>query len=347
MAAPANTRLSYNVSDGDLAAIGIREDLSNIISNISPMETPFVSSIGKSSASNTLFQWQTDTLTAPAGGTSGNRQVEGDDMTANAPVEPTLLSNYTQISRKVIFSSATADAVDWAGRKTALAYQLAKASKEMKRQMESMLLGNTGSSAGKGSGGGDTAAARATAGLRTWLTSNTDLGSGGADNAAGTAATDGTQRTLTEAMIKTVAKSCFESGGNPDTILCGTAQKQTISGFASSSAAGYPVAQAYITADRDSQASMVAAIDVYTGDFGTYKIKPDLWIGYDGTGRSSASAGRDVFLLDAEYWDVAYLRPWRAEELAKTGDSAKRAIVVEYGLRAKNEASSGVVADIT
>ena len=121
MAAPTNTRLTYNVSDGDLAAIGIREDLSNIISNISPMETPFISSIGKSSASNTLFQWQTDTLTPPAGGTSGNRQVEGDDMTANAPVEPTLLSNYTQISRKVIFSSATADAVDWAGRKTALA----------------------------------------------------------------------------------------------------------------------------------------------------------------------------------------------------------------------------------
>ena len=288
-----------------------------------------------------------DTLTAPAGGTSGNRVVEGNDAAANAPVEPTLLTNYTQISTKVTFSSGTADAVDWAGRKTALAYQLAKASKEMKRQMESMLLGNTGKSAGKGSGGGDTAAARATAGLRTWLTSNTDLGTGGADNAAGTAATDGTQRTLTEAMIQAVALSCFENGGHPDSILCGTSQKQTISTFATSASAGYPVAQAYITADRDSQASMVAAIDVYTGDFGSYTIKPDLWIGYDGTGRSSASAGRDVFLIDYEYWDVAYLRPWRVHELSRTGDSAKRQVLVEYGLRAKNEASSGVVADIT
>ena len=346
MAAPNNTRQTYNVSDGDLAAIGIREDLSGVISNISPMETPFISGIGKSKASNTLFQWQTDTLTAPAGGTSGNRVLEGNDATANAPVEPTLLQNYTQISSKVIFSSGTADAVDWAGRKTALAYQLAKASKEMKRQMESMLLGNTGSSAGKGSGGGDTAAVRATAGLRTWLTTNTDLGTGGANNAAGTAATDGTQRTLTEAMIQAVAKSCFENGGHPSTILCGTSQKQTISSFAETSS-GTPISQIYNKSDGDSPASMVAAIDVYTGDFGTYSIKPDLWIGYDGSGRSSSSAGRDVFLLDFEYWDCAYLRPWGVHDLARTGDSEKRQILVEYGLRAKNEASSGVVADIT
>lgn len=121
MAAPTNTRLSYNVSDGDLAAIGIREDLSDLISNISPMETPFLSGMGKSSVGNTLFQWQTDALSAPAGGTSGNRAIEGDDASANAPVEPTLLTNYTQISRKAIISSGTADAVDWAGRKTALA----------------------------------------------------------------------------------------------------------------------------------------------------------------------------------------------------------------------------------
>lgn len=347
MAAPTNTRLTYNVSDGDLAAIGIKEDISDLISNISPMETPFISSIGKSNVSNTLFQWQTDTLTAPAGGTSGNRVLEGNDATANAPVEPTLLTNYTQISTKVTFSSGTADAIDWAGRKTALAYQLAKASKELKRQLESMLLGNTGKSAGKGSGGSDTAAARATAGLRTWLTTNTSLGTGGANNAAGTAATDGTQRTLTEAMVKAVAKSCFENGGHPDTILCGTAQKQTISSFATASSAGYPVAQNYISASKDSQATMIAAIDVYTGDFGTYSVKPDLWIGYDGASRGSSEAGRDVFLIDFEFWDVAYLRPWSVHELSRTGDSAKRQILVEYGLRAKNEASSGVVADIT
>jgi len=128
--------------------------------------------------------------------------------------------------------------------------------------MEAMLVGNTGNSAGKGSGGGDTAAARATAGARAWITTNTSLGSGGANNASGTAATDGTQRTVTEAMVQAVAKSCFDNGGHPDTILLGTSQKQTFSGFASTSS-GMPISQIYNKHDGASPASMVAAIDVY------------------------------------------------------------------------------------
>ncbi len=236
--------------------------------------------------------------------------------------------------------------MDWAGRKTALAYQLAKQSKAVKRDMEAMLVGNTGNSAGKGSGGGDTAAARATAGARAWITTNTSLGSGGANNASGTAATDGTQRTVTEAMVQAVAKSCFDNGGHPDTILLGTSQKQTFSGFASTSS-GMPISQIYNKHDGASPASMVAAIDVYVSDFGTFKLVPDLWLGYDGSGRSSSDAGRDMFLVDFDFWSVAYLRPWKIEELGKTGDASKRQIVVEYGLKAKNEASSGCVADLS
>ena len=125
-----------------------------------------------------------------------------------------------------------------------------------------MLVGNTGNSAGKGSGGGDTAAARATAGARAWITTNTSLGTSGANNASGTAATDGTQRTVTEAMVQAVAKSCFDNGGHPDTILLGTSQKQTFSGFASTSS-GMPISQIYNKHDGASPASMVAAIDVY------------------------------------------------------------------------------------
>jgi hypothetical protein len=346
MAAVLNTRLTYNVSDGDLSAVGIKEDLSDLIFNISPMETPFLSGIGKDKASNTLFQWQTDTISAPAGGTSGNRSVEGNDGVGDAPVEPVLVNNYTQISSSVIIASGTSDAVSWAGRKTALAYQLAKSSKALKREMESMLVGNTGSSAGKGSGGGDTAAARSTAGLRTWLTTNTSLGTGGANNAAGAASTDGTRRTMTEAMVQAVAKSCYDNGGHPDTILLGTSQKQTFSGFAATSS-GSPISQIYNNTGGDSPASLVSAIDVYVSDFGTFKLVPDLWIGYDGTGRSSSMAGRDLFMIDFDFWSCAYLRPWAVEELAKTGDATKRQIVVEYGLKAKNEASSGVVADLS
>ena len=138
-----------------------------------------------------------------------------------------------------------------------------KASKELKRDMESMLLDNTAKSAGKGAGGGATAAARASGGICTWFSTNTDHGSGGSVGGAGAAATDGTQRTLTETICKTVIKECFDSGGEPDLILCGSAQKQVISGFASSSSAGYPVSQIYNSAGGQSPATMVAAIDIY------------------------------------------------------------------------------------
>ena len=138
-----------------------------------------------------------------------------------------------------------------------------KASKELKRDMESLLLDHTATSAGKGAGGGDTAAARASGGICTWFSTNTDHGSGGSVGGAGAAATDGTQRTLTETICKTVIKECFDSGGEPDLILCGSAQKQVISGFASSSSAGYPVSQIYNSAGGQSPATMVAAIDIY------------------------------------------------------------------------------------
>lgn len=228
-----------------------------------------------------------DSLSAVA----ANRQVEGDDATGNAPTEPTRNSNYTQISRATVISSGSAQAVDWAGRKSAQAYQMAKRSKELKRDMESMLLDNTAKSAGKGSGGGDTAAARASGGICTWFETNYDGGSGGAVGGGGSAATDassGNMRAITEALCKTVIKECFDAGGEPDTILCGTTQKQAISGFASSSSAGYPVSQIMNDA-KSSPATMVAAIDIYVSDFGTFKVVPDRFI------RAVSTVARDCF----------------------------------------------------
>ena len=334
MAIPTNTRTSYNVADGDLRAIGMREDLSNVIYDISPTETPFMSAAGRGSCDNTLFEWMTDVLDNAA----ANRQIEGDDASADLAVEVSRLGNYTQISRKVVQTSGTAQKVDFAGRKSSHAYQLAKASKELKRDMESMLLDNTAKSAGKGAGGSDTAAARASGGICTWLGTNADFGSGGSAGGAGAAATDGTRRTLTEAICKTVIKECFDSGGEPDLILCGSSQKQVISGFASSSSAGYPVSQIHNTANGQSPATMVSAIDVYVSDFGTFRISPDRFI---------RSSGRDVFFLDMDFWSVNYLRPFGETQLARTGDSESTMLISEYTLVAKNEKSSGWAADIT
>jgi hypothetical protein len=304
------------------------------IYDISPTETPFMSAAGRGSCDNTLFEWQTDALASAA----SNRQIEGDDASANIAVETVRLSNYTQISRKVVQTSGSAQSVDFAGKKSSHAYNLAKSSKELKRDMETMFLDNTAKSAGKGAGGSDTAAARASGGICTWLGTNADFGSGGSAGGAGTAATDGTRRTLTEAICKTVIKECFDSGGEPDLILCGSAQKQVISGFASSTSAGYPVSQIHNTANGQSPATMVAAIDVYVSDFGTFRISPDRFI---------RSSGRDVFFLDMDFWSVNYLRNFGETQLARTGDSEKTMLLSEYTLVAKNEKSSGWAADIT
>ena len=149
---------------------GIREDLSDIIYNISPTDTPFLSSIGKTKATNTSYQWQTDTLTAVA----ANAKVEGASISYPTLTSSTKLTNYTQISSKACQVSGTDDAVNLAGRNTEIAYQVAKAAKELKRDMENALLSNVAAAAG------DATTARALGGVVTWMTSNVSAGTSGA-----------------------------------------------------------------------------------------------------------------------------------------------------------------------
>ena len=188
MAVPSNTRETYG-------AIGIREDLSNIIYNISPMDTPFLNGCGRGSADNTTFEWQTDELKTVA----MNQQIEGNDYASTAATEPRRLSNYTQISATQVQSSGTAEAVDFAGRKSTQAYQLAKRAKEMKRDMEYMLL--MGTTKVLGSSG----TARQTAAFSTWVgtddasTSNVVAASTGAGitNSGASTYPDGTTNSAT------------------------------------------------------------------------------------------------------------------------------------------------------
>ena len=332
MAIATNTRTTYN-------AIGIREDLSNIIYNISPMETPFISGAGRGSCDNTLFEWQTDSLAAAA----ANQQLEGDDsMNALAVSEPVRLTNYAQISYKAVQTSGTADAVDWAGRKSSQAYQLAKRAKEIKRDMEKMLLSNDVKVAGEAA-----STARKTAAVMSWLgttaagTSNIILGSaspvvgvvnnGGSSPAVGpdgtTVASFGTSAVLTMAMINLAMERCYTNGGEPSTILSPADLKQKISALGGS-----------VVADIQSQASgakpttAINAVDVLVTDFGTLKIVP-----------SRHMLADMLFFVDYDFWSVDYLRPFQTETLAKTGDSMKQLIIAEYGLRAKNGLASAAV----
>jgi hypothetical protein len=192
MGVPTNTRETYG-------AIGIREDLSNIIYNISPEETPFMSNVGKSSCDNTYFEWQTDAL---ASASTSNRVAEGDDASALAVAEPTRRGNYTQISTKAIQTSGTAEAVDFAGRKSTEAYQMAKRAKELKLDMEAMLLTNNGMVAGS------SGTARETGSVGAWIQSNLENGTAAAASAFGTTPpTAGSDKAVVEADIKDPMRS--------------------------------------------------------------------------------------------------------------------------------------------
>lgn len=313
------------------AAKGIRESLSNVIYNISPEETPFMSNIGRENVKNTYFEWQTDSLAAAS---TTNAQVEGDDVSSfDSTSATTRVGNYTQISNKTVLISGTLEAVDKAGRRSELAYQLAKRSAEIKRDMESTMLTNQAASAGSA---GVSTALRKTGSLLAFLKTNTDKGTGGADpvytsspNATRTDATAANLRTFTEAILKTVIQKVWASGGSPKLLMVGPVNKARVSSFA-----GIAEIRREVTGNR--QATIIGAADVYVSDFGSVSVVPNRF-----------QRERDAFVLDPEYASVAFLRPFQTVELAKTGDAEKRLITVEYGLKVNTEAAHGLAADLT
>ena len=299
-------------------AVGNREDLQNIIYNITPTETPFMSSIGTGTCTFTKHEWQTDSLASPA----ANAQIEGDDSPSAAMSATTRVFNHTQISYKPVMVSGTQEAVIHAGVNSELAYQIAKAGKELKRDMELALTGKVAAGAGSGNG----ASARTSRGFESWTVTNNSYGSGGSNSSG--SVTDGTQRALTESILKTELKSCYDNGGNPDLLLVGSFNKQKVSGFTGNST----------RMDMAEDRSLVATIDVYVSDFGEVRVVAD---------RVLRSSGRSALLVDTEMFDTAFLRPFETQELAKTGDAMKRLLVAEWTLVAKNEASSATIADLT
>tara|TARA_B110000261_G_scaffold131045_1_gene147056 strand:+ start:47 stop:1000 length:954 start_codon:yes stop_codon:yes gene_type:complete len=303
-------------------AVGNREDLSEIIYNISPTETPFISAIGKEKATGVLHEWQNDQLRAAA----ANAQVEGDEIAFTAVVPTTRVNNRTQISRTSVIVSGTQDTVNSAGRNNELAYQISKSSKELKRDMEVVLTANQSAAVG------GAAAARTSSGLTSWIQANTSVGTNGANGAVGgvdtpgVLRTEGTQRAFTEAQLKDVVKQCWDSGGDPSMIMLGSFNKQKLSGFTGGST---KMSQA-------TDKTLVAAIDIYESDFGSMTVVPNRF-----------SRNRDCFVIQPDMWAVAYLRDFQMLDLAVTGDAQKKAMLAEYTLVSKNEAASGAVFDLT
>ena len=305
--------------------IGIREDLSDIIYNIAPTETPLLNNAGRGKVSTTFGEWQTDTL---ASAVSTNQQIEGDDITSFASVTPTVrLGNYTEIARKDLIVSDTAEAVNKAGRKSEVAYELAKLGKELKRDMETSLCAN------KGAVAGNTSTARQTGSLLAFLKTNIDKASGGVapvyTNIPTDVWTDGAQRTFTETILKNVIQQCWTQGANPKTVMVGALGKQAVSGFAG-------VVELTRPQNNNSPTTIIGAASAYVSDFGTLTVVPNRFQ------RTSTA-----FVLDWDFISVDYLRPFRQVPLAKTGDAEKRLLTAEYMLRVKNEKAEGCAVDLT
>jgi len=307
-------------------AIGMREDLSDVIYSISPTDVPFMSSIGKTKATAVLHEWQTDSLAAA---TLDNFAVEGDTA-SDATMSPTTrVGNRCQIAQKTVKISGTLQAVDKAGRKSEKAYQLAKASAEIKRDMETTLLSN------QVAANGNSSTARKLGGLQAWLNSNYSGGtSGTAGNLGTTARGDGTNRTFEETLLKTVVRSVYASGGNPKVLMVNPAHKQLVSAFAG-------IAAQRFMAPANTPTTIVAAADVYMSDFGTISVVPNRFM------TSTNSCNETAFVLDPDMAAIAYLRPFQTNELAVTGDNESTQLLCEYTLEVKNQAAHGILADLT
>lgn len=311
MAVVTNTFTTYD-------AIGMREDLSDIIDMISPTETPFLSSLKKGKCSARYFEWQTDALASAA----NNAQIEGNDITSFTAVSPsTRWGNYTQISSKNFVISDTEEVVDKAGRKSEIAHQTRKKLAELKRDKEYALIQNTTFNAGA------TGTARQTRGLAGWITQ----GSVGATTGAfpvpssNTAPVAGTARAFSEALVKEAMQEAWEAGGQPKMLLVRPADKVTASTFTGN-------ATRYEDADSG---KLHAAFNVYVTDFGALKIVPDRFM--------DAAA----YLIDPEHVSLKTLRPVERKKLAKTGDAEKFLITEEWGLQMDNKDAHAQIRDLS
>lgn len=308
MTAPTNTYLTT-------AAIGNREDLTDVIYRITPTVTPTLNMAAKSKATNTLHEWQTQDLATAA----NNEQAEGDNLTAKVVTATARLNNKTQISAKAVIVSGTQQAMNQAGRKDEMGYQLSLASLEIKRDMEVGLTQNNVTASSP----------RRSRGLLGFSGDNSDAGASYVAPVytanPGTAQTDGTQIAFTESRMKNVLQKIFTAGGMPNIVMLPPAAKQTFSTFTGNAT----------RLDKSEDAKLYASVDVYVSDFGELKAVPNRF-----------QRTREVFILQSDKLAVAYLRPFQTIELATTGDAQQRELLAEYCLEVRAPKAHGIVADI-
>lgn len=322
MAAPSNTATT-------VAQVGNREALTNILERVAPEATPFTSNIGAAQGvdvKGVFLEWQTETLATPS---TSNAKLEGDDPSTYSNNNPTRVGNYFQILDKPFAVSGTQEVVDKAGRKSEIARLTTIKSMEIKRDFEAECLENGASRAESGSN------ARLCGGILAWCETNTSRGSGGTDGGFSSgvvaAAGNGTQRTFTEALLKTVMQSIFNESGTAKTrtAYMSAAHKQAFSTFTG-------IADIRTKAEGKTMPTIYGAAEAYMSDFGMIMTVP---VAYGLT--------RDVLIADHDYLGVGTLRPLQRKRLGYTGDREEFQPIMEKTLVVKNEAANGVIADLS
>lgn len=297
-----------------------REDLADAVYRITPTDTPFMTSVPRAKATAVLHEWSTQALSSI---NTANARLEGDALTRATSTTPARRQNYCQISSRDATVTGTQRAVNPAGIDDMMAYQMSLKALELRRDMEAILLGNTGQNAGA------TATARTLRSFNAWISGSGSRGANGADSTAATAAaTDGTTgdiRTLGEDMLKDAIKDAFDAGGNPTMALVGTFNKQKISTFTGRSSSRQNV-------DSD---TILGAASIYASDFGDIKIVPN-----------RTQRGRDVFVVDPTKVAVAYLRAFEPQELGRVGDAYTRDLISEYTLEMRHPGAHALIADL-
>lgn len=313
MATPANAVSTVNIK-------GQREDLIDVIYNIDPYDTPFVSATSVGSAQAITHEWQTDELRAPG----ANARIEGEDATIRPGTFTTVLSNVCQISDETLQVTGTTDAVKKAGRKSELAYQLAKKGKELRMDIEYALIGAPQAKTQRNS-----TTAGTLGNIFSYYKTNGSLGAGGVAPVGdgSNTGTAGTDRVLTEDLILDASEKIWQNGGKANTIHTSSTLKRVISETFVGRATEVTL---------DSSANKVSqTVDVYETDWGVYKIMANRHF-----------APKTLFMFDPSMHSLNYLRAFRQYPLAKTGDSEKRQLLAEYTLRVNNEKSGALIRDV-
>ncbi|MGB0717748.1 MAG: SU10 major capsid protein [Alphaproteobacteria bacterium] len=317
MALPTNTYTSYDNANS------IKEDLRDVIYNITPFETPFRSKCGKSSAKATLHEWTTQALRSSA----VNKHLEGDDTQADSLTAVTRLTNATQIFKNAVSIPGSDVGLSKAGKNREMGYQMLLQARAQNLDVEKALFANTAKNVGAN------ATARELAGAPAWMTSNVDFQSGnsGANPTGdGTDARtdDGTPTAFSQTKFDSVMQSIWEAGGVPDTCYLSAFQMNAALSF---------------TGNNNQRANVVAGDERVVNSISIY-LTPWGQVGLQG---SRENRSRDVFILQDDMWEIAELRPARNTPLGVTGDSERRQLIQELTLVCKNEASSGIIADNT